>query len=249
MRTLLILAGLVLLLLIIRFFYRQKSPDLKKLGRNLAIGLAATVFLILLLTGRLHWLFAVIAAAVPVVMRMLPLLRYVPLLKGLYNRYQQKHPGTAGSASAQSSSVRSQFILMTLNHDSGEIDGEVLQGQYAGKQLHELSIEQLFQLLQECQSDNESVSLLVAYLDRVHPDWRDKADAASSSSTNDYSQSSNEMSVDEAYEILGLQSGASKDEIKKAHRKLMQKLHPDHGGSTYLSAKINLAKDTLLKKL
>lgn len=251
MRTLLIIIAVFILILIIRFFYRQSSPNLKKIGRNLAIGLALAVFLFLLATGRLHWLFAAVAAAIPLFLRMLPLLRYVPLLKNVYRKYQNKQAGAAGGTQGQSSSVRSRFIRMTLNHDSGDVDGEVLEGQFSGKHLQELSLQQLFILLDECQDDSESVSLLVAYLDRNHPDWREQAESTSSSqsySSQDSSpQQTGKMSVDEAYEILGLTKGASEQQIKEAHRKLIHKVHPDHGGSTYLSAKINMAKDTLLK--
>ncbi|WP_455376139.1 DnaJ domain-containing protein [Kaarinaea lacus] len=248
MRQLLILIAVIALLWIIRFLYRQSSPDLKKIGRYLAIGVIAVLFLFLLATGRLHWIFAAIAAAVPVFFRMLPLLRYVPLLRNVYRKYQRHQAGGAGAAQGQSSSVRSRFIHMTLNHDSGEVDGEILQGQFGGKKLHDLSLQQLFTLLHECQEDNESVALLVAYLDRQHPDWREHADSASSSESKNASQDSGSMSVDEAFEILGLEKDATKVEIKEAHRKLISKLHPDHGGSTYLSAKINLAKDILLKR-
>ena len=107
-------------------------------------------------------------------------------------------------------------------------------------------IDELIMFLGECQSDNESVSLLAAYLDRAHPDWRENSEASSSSQSGNQLHSS-DMSVAEAYEVLGLPDGASKEDIKKSHRTLMQKLHPDHGGSTYLAAKINLAKDILLK--
>lgn len=254
MRVLLIIIAVVILFLIIRFFYRQSSPDLKKIGRNLIIGLIVAIFLLLLLTGRLHPLFAAVAAAIPILFRMAPLLRYVPLLKNLYRKYQNKQAGAAGSASGsqQNSSVRSRFILMTLNHDSGEVNGEVLEGQFSGKKLQDLSLPELFRLLEECKEDSESVSLLVAYLDRNHPDWRDEAQSAESSqsyssSQESASQSTGKMSVEEAYEILGLSKGATDEQIKEAHRKLIHKLHPDHGGSTYLSAKINMAKDTLLK--
>lgn len=248
MRTLIILVAIIVLLMIVRFFYRQSSPALKKIGRNIAVALVVVLVIFLLATGRLHPLFAALAAAVPVIFRMLPLLRYVPLLKNIYQKYQNRQAGSTGSAPGQSSSVRSRFIHMTLNLDSGSVDGEVLEGHYAGKKLQDLSLQQLFELLEECRDDNESVSLLVAYLDRQHPDWRDQAEAADSSqSYNNASQDPGKMSPDEAYEILGLSKGASADEIRAAHRKLINKVHPDHGGSTYLSAKINQAKDTLLK--
>lgn len=247
MRTLIILIAIVALLMIIRFFYRQSSPSLKKIGRNMAIAMVVVVVIFLLATGRLHPLFAALAAAVPVIFRALPLLRYIPLLKNIYQKYQNRQSGTTGSAPGQSSAVRSRFIHMTLNLDSGAVDGEVLEGKFTGKKLHELSLQQLFELLEECQDDNESVSLLVAFLDRQHPDWRDQAEAASSSQSYSASQDTGKMSVDEACEILGLSKGASTEEIRAAHRKLINKVHPDHGGSTYLSAKINQAKDTLLK--
>ena len=56
------------------------------------------------------------------------------------------------------------------------------------------------------------------------------------------------MSFEEAYAILGLSSGADAEAIKEAHRRLMVKLHPDHGGSDYLATKINRARDVLLHK-
>lgn len=54
------------------------------------------------------------------------------------------------------------------------------------------------------------------------------------------------MSSEEAMEILGLKSGYSTEDVKLAHRRMMQKVHPDRGGSDYLAAQINKAKDTLL---
>jgi len=135
---------------------------------------------------------------------------------------------------------------MTLAHDSGDIDGEVLEGQFKGRALKQLSLEELLQLLRECQDDEESVALLQAYLDRVYADtWRQQAGAQGQQQT---SSGSGEVSREEALQILGLSSGASEKEIIEAHRRLMQKLHPDRGGSAYLAAKINLAKDTLLAR-
>lgn len=140
---------------------------------------------------------------------------------------------------------------MTLNHDSGDMDGEVLEGQFKGQRLQQLSLPQLMSLLNDCQDEQDSFALLTAYLDRMHPQWRDQA--SSGGSGYDEKQSTTDatggtMTVAEAYDVLGLNQSASKEQIRAAHRRLMQKLHPDHGGSTYLAAKINLAKDVLLKQ-
>ena len=56
------------------------------------------------------------------------------------------------------------------------------------------------------------------------------------------------MTRELALEILGLKGEPDRDEIIKAHRTLMQRMHPDRGGSDYLAKKINQAKDFLLKK-
>ena len=132
-------------------------------------------------------------------------------------------------------------MVVTINFASGSIEGEIISGDYAGKKLSELSQEELKQLSQQYKtSDKESYVLLQAYLIR-------------SGSSNDHSyqqyQPNNisEISKDEAYEILGLANTASKDEIVKAHKRLMQRMHPDRGGSDYLAAKINAAKDLLIK--
>jgi DnaJ-domain-containing protein 1 len=135
---------------------------------------------------------------------------------------------------------------MTLNHDSGDINGEVLAGQFIGRTLDQLKLDDLLQLLGDCQDDDESVALLQAYLDRVHADtWQQQAGAQGQRRTPG---APGEMSREEALQILGLSSDAGKAEIIETHRRLMQKLHPDRGGSAYLAAMINLAKDTLLGK-
>ena len=135
---------------------------------------------------------------------------------------------------------------MTLNHDSGDINGEVLAGQFTGRTLDQMDLEALLQLLRECQDDEESVALLQTYLERKHADtWQQQSGAQGQQRTP---STPGEMSREEALQILGLSSDASEAEIIETHRRLMQKLHPDRGGSAYLAATINLAKDTLLGK-
>jgi hypothetical protein len=250
-RILLILIAIVIVLLILRTLARRSSMDLKKLGRQALLVVGAALFLFLLATGRLHWLFALGAAALPVLYRMLPLLRYVPLLRSLYRRYQARQQGGTGASTGQTSTVQSRYLRMVLNHDTGDMDGEVLSGQFQGQWLQSLNLQQLLLLLAECQQDQDSQALLIAYLDRHHENWRDEVTGKEQYDERQQSQSpasAGKMSQQEAYEILGLDANASEKEIIQAHRRLMQKLHPDHGGSTYLAAKINLAKDVLLNQ-
>jgi hypothetical protein len=135
---------------------------------------------------------------------------------------------------------------MVLDHDSGRMDGDVLEGRFRGRHLADLQLAELLELLNECRGDPDSVNVLQAFLDRTQPDWREKA----GSQRNDDAPGARDqgtMNERHALEILGLSAGASKEEIVVAHRKLMQKLHPDRGGSTYLAARINEAKDFLLR--
>jgi DnaJ-domain-containing protein 1 len=144
----------------------------------------------------------------------------------------------------QSSQVRSQYLDMILDHDSGELTGRIVSGTHAGRSLDEFDLAQLAAMIPAF--DAESVALLESYLDRRFPAWRQDAqgDAARGQGRP---APSGKMTSEEAYQILGLQPGATSGEIGRAHRALMKKLHPDQGGSTYLAARVNEAKDTLLR--
>jgi hypothetical protein len=134
--------------------------------------------------------------------------------------------------------VETAFLSMTLHHDSGRMTGSVKAGQFAGRELATLTLPELLTLLQECQvSDIDSVALLEAWLDRAHPDWRAEPAADPRSGA---------MTRAEALEILGLAEGADEDAIRAAHRRLMRSAHPDQGGSAWLAARINAARDLLL---
>jgi hypothetical protein len=157
---------------------------------------------------------------------------------GLFGRSNaRRSPG-------QRSQVRSQFLDMTLDHDSGELNGTFLAGSNAGHSLDEFDLYQLTAMISGF--DAESVSLLESYLDRRFPAWRQDAQGNTTGGKSRQT-ASGKMTDEEAYQILGLQPGASRDEIGRAHRALMKKLHPDQGGSTYLAARVNEAKDTLLR--
>jgi DnaJ domain len=145
----------------------------------------------------------------------------------------------------QASRVRSAFVEMELDHDTGAMRGRILAGPHEGAALDSLDIATLVGMLATI--DDESRALLAAYLDRREPSWREHADGNAAAGQRPPSRSG-KMTPEEAYQILGLEPGASSAEIGRAHRNLMKKLHPDQGGSTYLAARVNEAKDILLHR-
>jgi DnaJ-domain-containing protein 1 len=152
--------------------------------------------------------------------------------------------GGGARSPGQSSRVRSQYLEMSLDHDSGELSGQIVDGPNAGHSLDEFDLPQLLAMVTGF--DAESVALLESYLDRRFPAWRQNTQGDGAGGQR-RAATGGKMTDEEAYQILGLQPGASRDEIGRAHRALMKKLHPDQGGSTYLAARVNEAKDTLLR--
>lgn len=142
----------------------------------------------------------------------------------------------------QTSRIKTDSLEMELDLDTGEMRGRILQGVFAGRPIEHLAPAELAVLWRDCRfADPASAKLIEAYLDRAHPSWReDMARAEGETGAGGI------MTRDVALEILGLKVGASEADIRRAHRELIMKLHPDHGGSDYLAAKINEAKDTLL---
>jgi hypothetical protein len=147
-----------------------------------------------------------------------------------------------GPTAGKTSNVETAFLRMILDHDSGDLDGEVISGPFTGRQLSQLSHAELQSLLAVCRAqDAQSASLLEAYLDRTQGDsWRDENTSEPSNAAPQ-----GPLSTDQALQILGLEKNASLDEIQDAHRRLIQKLHTDRGGTDYLAALINEARDTL----
>jgi DnaJ-domain-containing protein 1 len=152
------------------------------------------------------------------------------------------------------SKVKSQFLAMELDHDTGSVTGEVRAGAFAGRSLADLSSDECWALLDEVGDDPDSLALFESWLDANRAGWREyfseqygmDGDAAGARE-NTGPSSSGPLREEDAYEILGLSPGASPSEIRSAHRALMKKVHPDHGGSAFLAARINEAKDMLLK--
>lgn len=154
--------------------------------------------------------------------------------------------GTFGGQSSpgQTSRVATDHLEMELDHDTGAMTGRVLKGVFQGRAIEDLTPEEMALLWQDCRfSDPQSARLIEAYLDRMHPSWREDMARGEEELARG---PDGRMGPEEAMHILGLKTGATEEDIRRAHRELMMKLHPDRGGSTYLAAKINEAKAVLL---
>jgi DnaJ domain len=152
--------------------------------------------------------------------------------------------GGARKSPGQTSRIATDHLEMELDHDSGEMRGRVLKGLFKDRDITSLSAADLALLWQDCRhTDAQSAQLIEAYLDRAHPSWREDMARGESAMRRG---PDGRMTPEEAFEILGLKPGAGEEDIRRAHRDLMLKLHPDRGGSTYLAAKINEAKDVAL---
>lgn len=165
-----------------------------------------------------------------------------------------KRFGLAGANAGGVSRVRSAMIEMELDHASGAIRGTILAGKDEGKQLDALTRSTLMDIYRTCRSvDPDGARLLEVYLDRRFPGWRQTGDGRKDAGSADAggvgpNRRGGSISEDEAYEILGLKKGAARQDIARAHRDLMKKLHPDHGGTTDLAARVNEAKDVLMRR-
>ena len=235
-RLILFLAVAITLVVLIRRAQRQPPHKRRAAYFQIILGAAVVGVVILTLMGKMHWLGAAITGLLVVARQMLPLLiRLLPMLGSLR--------GQAGSTGSKQSEVSARILTMTLDHDSGDLSGVVLEGPFKHWLLEELDRQQLDELLAYCQrEDADSAQLLASYLEQRFPDDETAHERAES----DHPHNATGLSRAEALSLLGLEEGATHDEIISAHRTLIQKVHPDRGGSDYLAAKINEAKDFLL---
>lgn len=150
----------------------------------------------------------------------------------------------AKKSAGQRSRVATSLLAMELDHDTGQMRGEVLSGPFKGRILSDLREDELQTLYQHAAGlGDQSAALLQAWLERNKPGWRERWGGSAESGN----RKTGAMTRDEALAVLGLESNASAEDIRAAHRRLMKQFHPDHGGSDYLAAKINQAKDLLLQ--
>ncbi len=237
MPTLIAGAVAVVTLYLLLQMFRAANPAV--LARAIKIGGGVVALAVAAFTG----LRGELAVAIPIGIFGAGLLGWTPLTTSGFPNFSGLFGGGARSP-GQTSRVRSQFLDMQLDHDSGQLAGRIVAGPHAGRNLDEFDLGAILAMIPAF--DAESVALLESYLDRRFPAWRQDAQGNAAGGQRRAAPSS-KMSTEEAYQILGLQPGAGRDEIGRAHKSLMKKLHPDQGGSTYLAARVNEAKDTLLR--
>lgn len=228
--------ALIGLLLVASWFVNADPKSVVRAVRWGGVVLVLAVIILLVATGR--W-----ALMLPLFFILLPMIRN---FRTAFDRMRAAHGGSAGRVS----SIDTRFFRMKLDHDSGAMSGTVKEGRFAGQQLDDLQENDLHDLAADVAHDEQSAQVLEAYLDRrLGTDWRGAGDETSGSAGQPPPRAQpGSMTRDEALAILGLAEGASEDDIKHAHKRLMLKVHPDQGGSDYLATKLNEAKDVLLKR-
>jgi CysZ protein len=158
------------------------------------------------------------------------------------NRHQGPHQ----------SRVATRCLALVIDHLSGRMTGEILDGPLRGEPLDQVSTEDLLTLLERAYSnDATSAEALEVYLEheRQHPLPRTRPQALPGGRLGGSTHTRPplvRMIPEEAQAVLGVAPGSSPEEVRAAHKRLMQRLHPDRGGSAYLAAKINEAKEVLL---
>jgi hypothetical protein len=237
------LAGFGLLvggLIVLRWFASADPRTVAFAARAVGLGALGVAALALLISGRIGWVFGLLPFLLPLLLR-----------RGAFSAASLFG---SGSGKRQSSEVRTRYLDMRLDHQSHELDGEVLEGVHAGRALSALSepeLRDLYRLV--LGNDRKSTRLLEAYLDRRCPDWRaafraadDGQDSEAAGDAATGTPPGGAMSRAEAYRVLGLQEGADEAEIREAYHRLISGVHPDKGGSSFLAAQVNRARDVLL---
>ncbi len=240
-----VLAGLLLLgvgLYALRIWSGMDAKALTRLVIRVGAYLSLSAALGALLTGRF-------GAAIPLAVLGVALLGRVNP-GGLAGQFKSMFGGVfGGQAAPRVSRVRSPVLEMELDHRTGALSGHIIAGPQAGVSLETLDLPALLALRRTL--DPQSLSLIEAYLDRRAPAWREHAQGDAGRGDmggGGHRPADSAMTEEEAHQVLGLEPGADEAAVRAAHRNLMKKLHPDHGGSGYLAARVNQAKDVILRR-
>ncbi len=227
----LLLALLVLVFLFWLSFKWRKLPQKKRKSvavKGILIG-AGIIILLAVFTGRMHWLGAVFAGMLALGRFGLhALFRALPFLRILRSNPLINNPR-----------FKTQYLDVNVNLQNGQIYGKVIDGPLSGKNLSDLTESELDQL-ENFYKGNNKASL---YLIRV---VRHKPQTSHGNQQGGF-PSTTTPTIEEAFQVLGLSTDATKKDVIKSHRSLMQKLHPDRGGNDYLASRVNLAKDVLIE--
>jgi hypothetical protein len=229
-----VVVGIVLIALALKGTgIRQGLAQMLPSLQWVAAGLVGALVIFLLVTGREGPAMTLLFVALPLILR--------------WRNIMNSLKGLRGPTPGKATDIETRTLRMRLDHDTGTLEGTVLAGPFRGRRLAEISLNELLALLRDCRADDpDAAQLLESYLDRVHgAAWR-AGEGAEAGPEGRAGPTRGPMTREEAYRILGLKPGATPQEIKEAHRRLMLKIHPDQGGSTYLAAQINQAKDVLL---
>ena len=227
--------GAIIVFCLWRLFKKDKltaSPLLDRLIHQVFGILALGISILALIRGN----FAIAA----------PLLIYAAAERGWLPGLDKVWPGW--KSRKRTLFVRSRAIAMEIDQAGNPLGGQVIAGRFLGRRLSGMSLDELRALHAELRLDNYGRSILEAYLDRREAGWREnlQEDPAARAGKGAGVARSNAMTKQEAYQVLGVQPGASADDIRQAHRTLMKKFHPDKGGATHLAARVNEARDFLL---
>ena len=237
-RILLIILVIVGVGLLVQWFIRAEPRHIIRSMRWIGLAVVVIAAAVLVATRQFQLLYGLAILLIPWLLRS----------RTLWNRMKTAH----GPSPGQASEVRTRFVVMQLNHDTGVMDGVVQEGPFAGRALSALALDDVIALYREAAAEDEaSAQVLLAYLERMHGDaWRERAGAGAEggagTSRGGGAPGGGPMGLAEARAILGVGDDATAEEVKQAHRRLMKQFHPDHGGSDYLAARINEAKEVLL---
>ena len=226
---------LITIVLILKWFTSADPKRVLKVFKWFFIIFGSIFGLFFILSGRLSWVFIGIPVLFPILMRVLAVMR-------LYKVFSRFNGSSRNNFSPRTSHVRTETLDMTLDQETGEMKGQIKKGPFKGSAVENLSEDDTLMLLKYClENDREAAQVIEAYLNRIDPDWHSKFE-------NRNQNVSSTIDREQAFKVLGLNSDSTDQEIKTAYHKLIRNLHPDRGGSAYLAAKINEAKDILLGK-